>query len=67
MYFVSVCSTYRLSLKCMRLAHDSCQVMKFVYNANDMQRSYTEYGTESRIEPTEALGIYSFVFKPYMC
>jgi len=30
-YFVSVCSTYRLSLPCMRLDHDSCQVMKFVY------------------------------------
>ena len=28
---VSVCSTYRLSLPCMRLDHDSCQVMKFVY------------------------------------
>jgi len=35
--------------------------------ANDMQRSYTVYGTESRIEPTEAPGIYSLVFKPYMC
>jgi len=30
--------------------------------ANDMQRSYTEYGTETRIKPTEATGIYSFVF-----
>jgi len=30
-YFVCVCSTYRLSLPCMRLDHDSCQVMKFVY------------------------------------
>jgi len=30
-YFVSVCSTKRLSLPCMRLDHDSCQVMKFVY------------------------------------
>ena len=27
--------------------------------ANDMQCSYTEYGTKSRIEPTEATGIYS--------
>jgi len=35
--------------------------------ANDMQRSYTEYGTETRIEPTEATVIYSFVFIPYMC
>ena len=35
--------------------------------ANDMQRSYTEYGTETRIEPTEATGIYSLVFMPYMC
>jgi len=26
-----VCSTYRLSLPYMRLDHDSCQVMKFVY------------------------------------
>jgi len=31
MYFVSVCSTYRLSLRCIRLDHDSCKVMKFVY------------------------------------
>ena len=30
-YFVSACSTYRLSLPCMRLDHDSCQVIKFVY------------------------------------
>ena len=30
--------------------------------ANDMQRSYTVYGTESRIEPTEAPSIYSLVF-----
>jgi len=30
-YFVPVCSTYRLSLPCMRLDHDSCQVIKFVY------------------------------------
>jgi len=35
--------------------------------ANDMQRSHTVNGTESRIEPTEAPGIYSLVFKPYMC
>jgi len=25
----------------------------------DMQRSYTEYGTKTRIESTEATGIYS--------
>ena len=30
-YFVFVCSTNRLSLPCMRLDHDSCQVMKFFY------------------------------------
>ena len=30
--------------------------------ANNMQRIYTEYGTETRIKPTEATGIYSFVF-----
>jgi len=35
--------------------------------ANDMQRSYTEYGTKTRIELTEANGIYSLVFIPYMC
>ena len=29
--FVSECSTYRLSLSCMRLDHDSGQVMLFVY------------------------------------
>ena len=34
--------------------------------ANDMQRSYAEYGTETRIEPTEATGIYSLVFIPYV-
>jgi len=28
--------------------------------ANDMQRRYTEYGIETRIEPTEAPRIYSF-------
>jgi len=32
--------------------------------ANDMQRCFTEYGTKTRIEPTEATGIYSFVFIP---
>jgi len=35
--------------------------------ATDMQRSYAEYGTKTSIEPTEATGIYSFVFLPYMC
>jgi len=35
-------------------------------NANDMQRSYAEYGTETRIEPTEGTGIYSLVFIPYV-
>jgi len=35
--------------------------------ANDMQRSYTEYGTKTGIEPTEATVIYSLVFIPYMC
>jgi len=34
--------------------------------ANDMQRSFTEYGTKTRIEPTETNGIYYFVFIPYM-
>ena len=34
--------------------------------AKDMQRSYAEYGTETRIEPTEATGIYSLVFIPYV-
>jgi len=29
--FVSECSAYSLSLSCMRLDHDSGQVMKFVY------------------------------------
>jgi len=35
--------------------------------AKDTQRSYTEYGTKTRIEPTEATGTYSLVFIPYMC
>ena len=34
--------------------------------ANGMQRSDAEYGTETRIEPTEATGIYSLVFIPYV-
>jgi len=34
--------------------------------ANDMQRSYAEYGSETRIEPTEGTGIYSLVFIPYV-
>jgi len=34
--------------------------------ANDMQRSYAEYGTETRIEPTEATGIYSLLFISYV-
>ena len=32
-----------------------------------MQRSCTDYGTRTRIESTEATGIYSFVFISYMC
>jgi len=66
MYFVSVCSTYRLSLPCIRLDHDSCKVIKIRLYANDMQRSYAEYGTDTRIEPTEATGIYSLLFIPYV-
>ena len=34
--------------------------------ANDMQRSYADYGTETRIEPTEGTCIYSLVFIPYV-
>jgi len=34
--------------------------------ANDMERSYAEYGTENRIEPTEGTAIYSLVFIPYV-
>jgi hypothetical protein len=32
-----------------------------------MHRIYTEYGTKTKTEPTEASGIYSFVFISYMC
>ena len=32
-----------------------------------MQRSCTEYGNRTRIETTEATGIYFFVFISYMC
>ena len=32
-----------------------------------MERSCTEYGTRTRTDTTEATGIYSFVFIPYMC
>jgi len=35
-------------------------------NVNDMQRSYAEYGTETRNEPSEGTGIYSLVFIPYV-
>jgi len=31
-----------------------------------MQRSYAEYGPETRIEPAKATGIYSLVFIPYV-
>jgi len=31
-----------------------------------MQRSYAEYGTETRIQRTEATGIYYLVFIPYV-
>ena len=34
--------------------------------ANDMKRSYAEYGTETRIEPTAGTVIYSLVFTPYV-
>jgi len=34
---------------------------------DNLQRIYTEYGTGTRIEPTEATGIYSFVFISYVC
>jgi len=40
--------------------------MKFVFYANDMQRSYTEYVPKTRIEPKEAIGLYSLVFIPYI-
>ena len=46
----------------MTLASDEIRLC-----ATDMQRSYTEYGTKTRIEPTEATGIYSFGFIPHMC
>ena len=32
-----------------------------LYSKN-IQRIYAEYGTKTRIEPTEATGIYSFLF-----
>ena len=31
-----------------------------------MQRNFTEYATETRIEPTEPTGIYCFVFIFYV-
>jgi len=34
--------------------------------SNDIQRSYAEYGTETRIEPTEGTDIYSLAFIPYV-
>jgi len=35
---------------------------EFRLYAKDIQRRCTEYGTKTRNEPTEATGIYSFVF-----
>jgi len=32
-----------------------------------MQRIYTDYGTESIIEISEATGVYSCVFISYIC
>jgi len=49
----------------MRLDHVPSDEIRLY--ATDMQRGYTEYGTKSRVEHTEATGIYSFVFIPYMC
>jgi hypothetical protein len=40
----------------MVLDRDSKQVMKFVY----MRSHYSELGTETRIAPTEAIGVNSF-------
>jgi len=40
---------------------------EFRLYANDMQRSYTEYGTKTRLEPAEATGVYTLVFIPCMC
>ena len=39
---------------------------EFRLYAKDMQRSYAEYGADSRIEPTKATDIYSLVFIPYV-
>ena len=64
-YFVCVCSTYILSLPCMRLDHDSCLVMKFVYMRTTCSVAIQNMGL-TRIETNEATGIYSFVFIPYM-
>jgi len=36
-------------------------------HANDMKRNIQNRGSKTRIEPTKATGIYSFVFIPYMC
>jgi len=35
--------------------------------ANDMQGIYTECGTKTRNEPTEATGISSIAFISYIC
>jgi hypothetical protein len=50
----------------MRLEHDGPSDEIPLY-ANNMQRMFNEYGTKTRIEPTEATGIHSFVFISYMC
>jgi len=65
-YFVSVCSTYRLSAM-YALWSWLVPIDEIHLYANDMKRNYTEYGTKTEFGPTEATGIYSFVFIPYMC
>ena len=67
MYFVSVCSNLQTFSAMYALCSWLVPSHEIRLYANDMQRSYREYGTKTRIEPTEATGIYSLVFIPYMC
>ena len=57
--FVSECTTYSLSLQCMRLDTQATWWNSFIC---EQHAPYLyEYATKTRIEPTEPTGIYSFV------
>ena len=66
-YFVSVCSTYWLSMPCMRVDHDSFQVMKFIHMRTTCSLALHNMGKNWNCTYWSNWYIYSFVFIPYMC